>query len=167
MEYIYFIKSLNFVKVGKTNNIKRRLREFQVYNPTDVVLLRKIQGSYSRERQIMLDLDKHRANGEWFKYNDFVQDYIDRLTYEHEIKDIEKGKPTEKTHVWGFKISKMFTISTNGTRHYNYCASKRIEGKLRRVYLGKKKPSEEYIKEKIRRYLSTRPDVKKHIPEAM
>jgi hypothetical protein len=65
-----------FLKVGYTNNIKKRLSQLQCSSPIKLKLLHLIDGDTSLESDIH-NLFKHiSTSGEWFEYNQSILDYF-------------------------------------------------------------------------------------------
>ena len=79
-EYIYVIKSSIYYKIGKTTNIKQRMRALQYANPIKIELkiIQEISHCITRERDIHDRFDSKRIRGEWF-----------RLT-KKDIKDLQR-----------------------------------------------------------------------------
>lgn len=68
MTYVYGIQSGQFIKVGATNDIQRRLHAFRLYNPLPlkVVLRRIVKENYWVENQMHRSLAKYAVGREWF-----------------------------------------------------------------------------------------------------
>lgn len=79
-EYIYVIKSGLYYKIGKTMNIKQRMKAIQYANPIKIELkiIQAISHCATRERDIHDRFDSKRVRGEWF-----------RLT-KKDIKDLQR-----------------------------------------------------------------------------
>lgn len=63
---VYFIRSGNFVKIGKANNPHKRLRQLQTGSPRKLELASVIPGGKSEEKRLHAKYSHLRANGEWF-----------------------------------------------------------------------------------------------------
>lgn len=72
----YFAKCGEFVKIGRTHNVKQRLRKFQEGNPNEVILLATCDLDENDLHQQFSHLH-HR--GEWFKLNDELLEFINKL----------------------------------------------------------------------------------------
>lgn len=72
--FIYFIRSEshNQVKIGKTNNVRRRIEEHQKYTPNPLKLLAKLHVSNARQAEIILHghYDRYKCVNEWFDLPD-------------------------------------------------------------------------------------------------
>lgn len=65
---IYFIRLHNFAKIGRTENVKRRLSELQIGVPYKLkVMARLEEAPLWLENKIHLYLQPHHVHGEWFK----------------------------------------------------------------------------------------------------
>lgn len=65
--YLYAIGSDNYIKIGTTKNIKRRLAEIQTYVPFKVELMTIVHGSLYMEGQLHILLKPFQLHGEWFR----------------------------------------------------------------------------------------------------
>ena len=63
---IYAIRMGGFVKIGKSDNVRKRLATLQTACPQELELLGQMRASPSLERLIHRSIDKYRAHGEWF-----------------------------------------------------------------------------------------------------
>ena len=65
---LYFIKQGNYVKIGVTNDIDRRLKDLQSSNPNPLELLYSGIGE-GKDEQLWHNVFAHRHHrGEWFKF---------------------------------------------------------------------------------------------------
>ena len=71
---IYFAVSGNYVKIGQTTEIKKRIQTLSVSCPEGIKLIGVIQ--YGDEKQTHRDLNHLRIKGEWFKYSPEISKYI-------------------------------------------------------------------------------------------
>lgn len=76
---IYFLSDGENIKVGYSENVKKRINSIQVANPKKLSAELVIEGDYFLEQKIHLDLQEYRVNGEWFYISDAVKTYIDKL----------------------------------------------------------------------------------------
>lgn len=76
--YIYVLKCNNAVKIGKTSNIDRRIREHKSSNPFIILVYKKIC-SQKYEKYLHRKLKSHLIKGatEWFEYYDGIIEDID------------------------------------------------------------------------------------------
>tara|TARA_R100001530_G_scaffold81228_1_gene56652 strand:+ start:52 stop:513 length:462 start_codon:yes stop_codon:yes gene_type:complete len=80
--HIYFIRCLDSVKIGYSKNPRIRLSALQTANPNKLELLYSFPSFKHREETIHEDLVHLRKNGEWFKYNDEIDEYIKTIKME-------------------------------------------------------------------------------------
>jgi hypothetical protein len=80
--YVYFIKSEYGYKIGKTKNINKRLKTFDVKLPFDFHLYAYIETKKMDEcEKFFHDIfQEKRINGEWFEINDYDFPEIERLS---------------------------------------------------------------------------------------
>lgn len=77
MQGVYFIQMAQFVKIGYSSNIEKRLDCLRTGMPLAPVLLGVIEGvTEVRERQIHRKFSGLRQQGEWFEIADKIKDYI-------------------------------------------------------------------------------------------
>jgi hypothetical protein len=74
---IYFIRCNEFIKIGFTdNNPILRLRDLQVGNPTELILIKTISGTHSLEQHLHKKFNHIHYRGEWFNITDELINYI-------------------------------------------------------------------------------------------
>jgi hypothetical protein len=101
---IYFIQSLNTVKVGYTSHdVKTRYNAIKTSNPHGMVLIGTMKGSRYIESEIHNLLEPFRVSGEWFKLCDEVKCLIDELlngktSVEKTIKTFRQYEPKNYEH---------------------------------------------------------------------
>lgn len=76
---VYFLSDGEYVKIGFSDNIRKRISQIQTANPKDLSIDLIIDGDYTFEQKIHNDLKDFFIRGEWFYYSDSVKEYIDRL----------------------------------------------------------------------------------------
>lgn len=78
---IYVFKTSNFVKIGFSNDIPRRLKELQAANPELITLVGAVPGTMALEHAIHRKLRAHRCEGgsEWYRMSTFVMDFVKDL----------------------------------------------------------------------------------------
>lgn len=77
---IYFIKfpSLPLVKIGKADDVKRRIGSLQTSCPFKLELIHECEGDYESEQELHKHLRPARVRGEWFNMeHPLVQDAIE------------------------------------------------------------------------------------------
>ena len=79
--FVYVIQNVDskVVKIGYTKDLKTRLGQLQTACSHKLVILKTVEGGKDKECQIHLDLKDCRLNGEWFKWNEFVESYVNSL----------------------------------------------------------------------------------------
>lgn len=81
-EVVYFIKGGPFLKIGKgTFNGTARMRAFETGNPYELELVGHIKGGLKEERELHKRFAEYRfrPNGEWFRLEGELADYIATL----------------------------------------------------------------------------------------
>lgn len=76
---IYFLSDGEYVKIGFSDNVTKRISQIQTANPKDLSVELIIDGDYAFEQKIHNDLKEFSVKGEWFYYSDSVKKYIDKL----------------------------------------------------------------------------------------
>lgn len=96
---LYLISDSNeFLKIGVTNDIKRRIKELNSANPRDIKVLFFIKEVYLLEKILHSEFDKYRINNEWFYYNDSILEIFKKINENKsmlskiECRDILKNK---------------------------------------------------------------------------
>jgi len=76
--YIYVLKCYNAVKIGKTSNLDRRIREHKTSNPFINLVYKKVCAQ-KYEKYLHRKLSSHLIDGttEWFEYYDGMIEDID------------------------------------------------------------------------------------------
>lgn len=75
---IYFIKSGEFLKVGYSTDVPKRMKQYATHNPS-FELLYIINGDQKLEKQIQSELSDYHFRLEWFYMDDYVKYMIDYL----------------------------------------------------------------------------------------
>jgi hypothetical protein len=78
-QYVYFLVNdyNNTIKVGITNDIKRRQKTLEAGCGQHLNLIGLLEGDFELEKKIHTALDTWRNLGEWFDYNDDTKSIID------------------------------------------------------------------------------------------
>lgn len=89
---VYLIKSGNYLKIGYSNDVKKRLQNYTTHNP-DIVLLDTIEGDESIEKMLHNLCKEFRLNNkqEWFHLNPFIIDVWNSLK-DSEFVEIPKSE---------------------------------------------------------------------------
>ncbi len=67
--YVYFIQGSDGgpVKIGRSVDVERRLKELQAESPVRLVLREKLRGGADDEHQLQAKYAANRIHGEWFE----------------------------------------------------------------------------------------------------
>lgn len=76
---IYFIKHTDFVKIGYTDNIYKRLSHLQVSSPVKLEVLGLVEGTFKDEKKYHKEFNNFYSHGEWFYYSQELNDCISML----------------------------------------------------------------------------------------
>ncbi|MCT7958858.1 GIY-YIG nuclease family protein [Laspinema palackyanum] len=80
--FVYVIRSGNLVKIGRTNNLKRRLRQLSTMNSKELELICSIStgDSVTLEKQLHQQFKQFRQHGEWFDLPDESVQWLKSLS---------------------------------------------------------------------------------------
>ncbi len=84
LSWIYFLQCKNYIKIGRTNNILKRMVEIQCFNPFPLKLLLVFEGGSKQEASLHTRFGKDRIKGEWFLLSPHLKRYI--IKNQSEIK---------------------------------------------------------------------------------
>lgn len=73
---VYFAYSGGLVKIGVSQNIRRRLHSFKTAAPVPVLLVGRMSGSTTLETELHRRFAPHRSHGEWFRLSDDLRQFI-------------------------------------------------------------------------------------------
>lgn len=74
--YVYFMLAKNRVKIGFSNDPKKRAAEMQTAVPERLEIVLKIKGGRELEREMHARFQDLRLGGEWFAYHGALADFI-------------------------------------------------------------------------------------------
>lgn len=74
---IYFIESQGMVKIGYSNDPKRRLQMLSTGCPTECTLLAICEGDEQEEARVHERFRHLRSRGEWFNFGDDLRQFIE------------------------------------------------------------------------------------------
>ncbi len=78
--WVYFILCNDeFLKIGKSKNVKNRLNGITTDNPYSLILLGKVNEAIISEVQTQKVFKQYHHKREWYKYDHIVQDIIDDI----------------------------------------------------------------------------------------
>lgn len=84
-QWIYFIRSQGFVKIGITGNVNSRLAQLQTASAHVLELLAVIPGSRAKEAMLHRKFAHLRASGEWFRLEGTLQQYLQALLFVEDL----------------------------------------------------------------------------------
>lgn len=73
---IYFVRSLDRIKIGVSVDIPRRVEVLRRINAYPLELLMTMEGSYEEEQRLHLRFIHLRAHGEWFRAEPELLEFI-------------------------------------------------------------------------------------------
>lgn len=76
---IYYLKIQDYIKIGFTDNVEVRLKQYNGHLPIDAELLAVTHGDRNAEKNIHIKLTEYLHKGEWVKDCKEVRDFIDKL----------------------------------------------------------------------------------------
>lgn len=74
--FVYFVKSGAHIKIGKANDVRKRMSGIQTGAPERLECLGIIKGGMRKERELHSMFSDHRASGEWFNDCSEIRDFI-------------------------------------------------------------------------------------------
>src|SRR5262245_53777709 len=82
MECVYFVRprGMDYVKIGETECLARRLSNLQSASPVKLEVLGVIPPGRVLEGELHRRFARHWVRGEWFRLDPDVLEYIDRST---------------------------------------------------------------------------------------
>lgn len=111
--YVYIIKAGSNFKIGKTNNIEKRIKTIQTGNSNKIKLIRSysVQDSNTLEKYLHLKFSRYKIRGEWFSKVDlpFIDAIMSSATnMDRFIEDMRRqevyGVSTEKQKPYKYTI---------------------------------------------------------------
>lgn len=83
---IYFIEAVgaNRIKIGRSNNVGKRIRSLQCASPFKLILLAEAPGSSFTETYFHNIFREHRVGGEWFSDCPEIRAHIGSLLTEYQ-----------------------------------------------------------------------------------
>lgn len=91
--FVYFITDGEFIKIGISNNIQKRINSIQTGNPKRLELLRSIECTFEShainlEKLLHRALSEHRVKGEWFAISQEKINQLPLLLYLAESREL-------------------------------------------------------------------------------
>ena len=75
---VYFIEMNEFIKIGFTRNLSRRLEELALGHPYEILLLHDIPGTFDTETDMHRRFRHLHVRGEWFKKDAELLEFIEQ-----------------------------------------------------------------------------------------
>lgn len=111
--YVYFIKesAMGSIKIGKSYDVRKRLKAIQACLPQTIEILGVIDGGIAKERQLQKQFIHLKIHGEWFMPGKELLDFIN----ENAIKDMSlikeiQQKPKTKRSANKINFCKRITL---------------------------------------------------------
>lgn len=76
--FVYFMHAGQFVKIGLSNDVKRRRQQIQGSNPEKVKLLLAMRGNTYYEEAWHAVFHEYHVRGEWFEFGPRIKRAIDK-----------------------------------------------------------------------------------------
>jgi hypothetical protein len=73
---VYFIKCNEYIKIGKADNLPKRLKQLQTSNPYELSIIGAISGNLDIEKEAHSNFKHLHHKGEWFKNDISIVNYI-------------------------------------------------------------------------------------------
>lgn len=90
---VYFLQTDHYVKIGFSETPQKRISSIQVSLPTKLRVLMIIKGGRKLEKQLHKRFAHLRSNGEWFKINEEIEDYLAEMEDQDLKWDFGYGDP--------------------------------------------------------------------------
>lgn len=74
--FIYFITDRNFVKIGFTKNVEKRLENLQVGTPQKLELTYSLEGTVFDEKIIQNMFSEYHERGEWYRLEGRLEGFL-------------------------------------------------------------------------------------------
>ena len=84
-DHLYFIQGKDSIKIGRSNDVLRRLSQLQVSSPTKLEIIRVFYGRGCYEFTAHWAFQHIRINGEWFHDTPEIRNFIELLSQNSEI----------------------------------------------------------------------------------
>jgi len=129
---IYFIKSGDYLKVGYSSDVAKRMKQYATHNP-DFELLYIINGDEQLEKEIHTELKDYHHRLEWFHMDDYVKYMIDYLRekykdwVEDEISILKKMRDVEGEFIELLKISVKELTNFPATKYFKQKWAKELK----------------------------------------
>lgn len=121
------MKSGDYLKIGITDNLDKRLKQYRTHNP-NIIILDTRDGTYSDEYFLHKMFEKYLINdSEWMLYSEDIIKIFKEIKLNHKDSVCQSHSKSRKKHVrkiintrkkW--KEAKTIRITNNGVRKNYY-----------------------------------------------
>ena len=77
--FVYFLRCEQFVKIGFTESLRRRLADHKTSNPMPITVLHTMPGTMADEAKLLLKFAHLKHRGEWFNATPGLLNFIKSL----------------------------------------------------------------------------------------
>ena len=98
---IYYILIDQYIKIGYTNDLRKRLKQYKTHTPT-IRILGLEKGSILKEKEIHAKFNNYRINNEFFTFNYELLKYISNIDYG---ENVFFYFPTKRKDLFGVSIN--------------------------------------------------------------
>lgn len=85
-DVLYVVRGVEFVKIGFTNDLARRVSELQVGSPHELEVLLAIPGSLEDEAWVHEKFRAWRVRGEWFAFTGALVDWVEAARHTRSVR---------------------------------------------------------------------------------
>ena len=78
MEFVYFIREQNKIKIGLSSDPEKRLKTFQTGTPNKLFLMHTIPGNRELEQYLHHLFQGYHLHNEWFSYTGSLREFINK-----------------------------------------------------------------------------------------
>lgn len=75
--YVYFMQAGDYIKIGYSATIHKRVKQLQTGCPYELKLLLALKGTLSTEKAFHKRFQEERYNNEWFNYSFRIREFIE------------------------------------------------------------------------------------------
>lgn len=94
-QHLYFIhcELTDKVKIGVSNNVRRRLAELQLSSPTELKLIGVVDNCGDLEKTTHFLFRKLNTKGEWFEMNEEIRTFMQQLQHNYNLLEPDGYEP--------------------------------------------------------------------------
>ena len=85
---VYFIRDGEFVKIGYSDNPKRRMSDLQMANPRKLEFLGSFPGGEADEQRLHMVFEQFHIRNEWFFYSDAIRRFAEKHCFAYTEDDV-------------------------------------------------------------------------------